>query len=252
MKRISKILLPLSAVAATATAVTPLVACGNEWSKGIDLLRYKPSASKICTKESLTEQQATDELFNNKNAVDLIKQDILTYLAWESINELPIVLAYLGFYWVGNVVSEKCLLSGLSMNYDQTKHIAYLSGTIRLRAETHMVDAYGSVIGKYTLETKHEINKMPYHMVFTRIDLEYTYWDYWTSYSNVEELKADTNWTVNRSYSGVAVYDDKSKDDEKKDDTFLYKHDTLTTENWKELSMICWWSYYLKNVKKAS
>ena len=73
MKTISKILLPIGAIAATATAVTPLVACGSnqdEWANAVDLMKYKPDESTVCKKSSLTEPQATDELFGNEKALE--------------------------------------------------------------------------------------------------------------------------------------------------------------------------------------
>lgn len=247
MKTISKILLPLGSAVATVAAVTPLASCG--WAGSINLLTYTPNKNLVHTRDSYTTDAAADELFGSENSLEIMKQDILTYLSWEVKNELEQAAHWVTLQdWVGPLHEAKCKLSNLSFTYDKGSHIVKVSGTIQLKAVCDVI-VWDSLliwhkIGVYTLETKHEIHSVPFRITYTKHPL-YSDWYYWTTFHTIDELKADKEWNVNRTYSGVAKYDSNELKPEREENEFLYNSETINEDNFTELSLIRWWSYYL-------
>lgn len=252
MKTITKILLPLSTMIATTSMVTPLVACRNDndqWKNAVNLMKYTPDPDSICKEDALTEPKATDALFNQENSINLIKQDIYTYLAWEFKNELPGVLWLLGIYWAGEAKKVVGSLSDVNLKYDENKHVANLTGTIRLKAVCDMLNTSGEKIGTYSIETQHKIKNVPYHIVRSTHPLDPDT-EYWTSYFSASDL-AGKDWYVDRSFTGKAVYDDKQIPDEHESSSIRFSYLNIKKEGYyEELTMIRWWSYYLSEVEK--
>lgn len=248
MTKISKILLPISGLALATTAVTPLVGCSkkDEWDKAVDLINFRPDPATVHPITSMTADQATEALFGDKNAMFLVEQDIYNYLSWQLRYEFDWAKIWFGLDWVGAAKEADCLLSGVKLEYNATQKRAYLSGTIRLRAECELINPSMRTErwGTYTLETKHVITKMPYTMTYTG----WEGYSYWTSYFSDEMLTGDTNWSVYLEYAGKAVYENIEHEDEEESNNATYNHEDY---DYDTLSLIRWWSYYLYKVTKA-
>ncbi len=250
MNKISKILLPLGTLITTTATVTPLISCGSD---GVDLLNYSPDQKTLHKAEALTADQATEALFGGEKsqAINLVKQDILTYLSWELGNEIDLALILAGVDWVGHVRQATAKLTNLDLEYDDNAHKAYLSGKIELKAVCSMISPVDHTqhIGIYTLETYHDIKKLPYHMVYTK-PLETVDWTYWTSYFDQNELKSDKNWTVDFGYHAESQYFSDYREDPV-DESFACRFDNIDDAKFQALTLVRWWSYHLINVTKA-
>lgn len=249
MRKNWKILLPVCTVAATATALVPcLTSCSNN-SKWTDLSEWHPDESTQKTGD-LTDLAAANELFGASDSI--IEQDILfahkTKIestseeegTWRKILDTDLNII------AGDVEEEKCSVKGLDFDHKSTENKGLFSGTIQIKFECTMIahtTGEDINIGTYSVEIKHEINKLPLQMSY----------DSTTSWSVVQGagLEDDTDWSVERSYSAVKSYYDPSLIDEKDSSTVTYNHNHLpkATDNVEMFlfNMVFWGeSYYLK------